>query len=92
MIGFSVGQIGKFLFSNVTIASLQLWYVMPEYRTRTRAAFELLHTFENWAKLSGVYRIEVGGAKISAEEAENANRIFAKRGYTLYGKLLFKDM
>lgn len=89
MIGFGVGQIAKFLFSGTTKASLALWYVLPEYR-RTRAAFEILHNFENWAKLMGSIRIEVGVAKCSVEEADRLNKMFSKRGFTRYGELYYR--
>ena len=89
IVGFGVGQISKFLFSHATKASLTLWFVLPEYR-KTRAAFEILHNFENWARLQSVIRTEVGVAKCNVDEAKHLNQMFTKRGFTRYGELFYR--
>lgn len=90
IVGFGVGRIGKYLFSTAKIGSLLLWYVLPQHR-KSRAAFEILHNFENWCKLQDVTRIEVGAAKVGVEDADNLNRMFTKRGFRRYGELFFRD-
>lgn len=91
IVGFSAGRCGKYLFSESTIATMIFWYVLPEYR-KTRAAFELLHNFENWARLNGAVRIEVGAAKTDTIEANNINKMFAKRNFTKYGELYYRNL
>lgn len=91
IIGFGVANCQKFLYSEQLIASLTLWYVQPEYR-HTRAAFEILHNFENWSRLIGAKRLSVGAAKVSVEEANNINRMFIKRKFSRYGELFYRDL
>lgn len=90
IIAFGVGRIGKYMFSKAKIASMIFWYVLPEYR-KTRASFEILHNFENWATLSGAARIEVGAAKVGVDEANKINRIFKRRGFRQYGELFYRE-
>lgn len=91
IIGFGVGRITKYLFSPAPIASMMLWYVKPQYR-RTRAAFELLHNFEQWAKLQGVARMEVGVTKCDIDEADRLNGMFKKRNFTRFGELFYRSI
>lgn len=91
IIAFSIGRIGRYMFSQATVASMVFWYVRREYR-KTRAAFELLHTFQNWAALNNAFRIEVGAAKVGVSEAVKINGIFKKRGLRSYGELFYKDL
>lgn len=89
-IGFAVGHVSQFLMSEQRKACLLYWFVHPKYR-RTRAAFELLHNFENWATLSGAVRIEVGAAKCVADDANALNRMFEKRKFKQYGALYYRE-
>lgn len=91
IIGFGVARITKYLFSAAPIASMNLWYVKPEFR-HTRAAFELLHNFEQWAKLQGAARIEVGVTKCDIAEADKLNRMFKKRNFTRFGELFYQSI
>lgn len=91
IIAFGVGRIGKYMFSKAKIASMVFWYVRPEYR-KTRASFEILHNFENWATLSGAYRIEVGAARMGVDEANKINGIFKRRGFRPYGELFYREV
>ena len=93
VVGFAVGVQGRYLmFTKAEIASLTLWYVLPEYRNRSRAAFELLHNFESWAILNGAFRIEVGAARVGVEDATKLNHMFARRGFTSYGELFYRKL
>lgn len=91
IVGFGVGYISKFLFSEMTKASLALWYVIPKYR-KTRAAFEIMHNFENWAKINGSTRIEVGASRVGVDDVDTLNRMFARRGFSRYGELFYREL
>lgn len=90
IVGFAAAIAHKYMFSKAKIASLAFWYVTPPYR-KSRVAFELFHTFEHWAKLIGVARIEVGASK-SVGDTDNINRMFTKRGFAEYGALFYKHL
>lgn len=93
MIGFAVGRISSFMFfSQQKLASFAVWYVKPEYRKLSRAAFELFHNFENWAKLQGAFRIEAGACRTDESEAKDMNKMFARRGFTSYGELFYRNL
>ena len=91
LIAFGVGRMHDFMFSPQKVASLLYWYVAPEYRRKSWAAFHILHTFENWAKLNKAVRIEVGAAK-AIGDANKINQMFAKRGFKHYGELFYRDI
>lgn len=91
-VGFAVGIMGDYLmFSKAQIANMTLWYVIPAYRNRSRAAFELLHNYENWATINGAFRIEVGAARKGVEDARKINAMFSRRGFTSYGEIFYRD-
>lgn len=90
IVAFGVGSMRDFMFSPQRIASLLYWYVVPSAR-KTWSAFHILHTFEQWAKINGAIRIEVGAAK-SIGDAAKINKMFARRGFTQYGELFFRDI
>lgn len=93
VVGFAVGVQGRYLmFTKAEIASLTLWYVIPAYRNRSRAAFELLHNFENWARLNGAFRIELGAARVGVEAADRINNMFTRRGFSSYGELFQRTL
>lgn len=89
-IGGGVGFISPFMFSTETKATLLYWFVKPEYR-KTRAAFEVLHNFENWAALQFVSRIELGVAKIDTLGADDLNKMFRKRGFQKFGEVYYRE-
>lgn len=93
VVGFGVGVLAKPLYTKVPNASLVLWYIKPDYR-KTLAAFEILHNFEHWARLNGVYRIEVGAhrldPKINSEEADKINKMFKRRGFKRAGEVFYR--
>lgn len=91
MIAFGLGRIGQYPFNKLTVASLMYLYVLPEHR-KSSAAFEILHTFENWAKLQGAFRIEVGAVRTDVEVADKINRMFTKRGFVRYGDMFYKPV
>ena len=90
-IGWAYGFISDILFSEDKEASLVYWYVVPKHR-KSRAAFELLHTFQNWAKLSGAKRIIVGAGRVDHEEANSINKMFVNRGLARYGSTFYSDI
>lgn len=91
IVGYAIGTIHQYMFSTAKLASLVIWYVLPQHR-KTPAAFKLLVNFENWAKLQGVRRIEIGAARESGGNTTEVNRMFTKRGFRQYGELFFRDL
>jgi len=87
---FGVGRMRDFMFSDKLVASLQFWYVKPAFR-KTWMAYSIFHTYEQWAKLLGALRIEVGAAK-SVGDPEVINKMFVKRGYVHIGELYYKPI
>jgi hypothetical protein len=90
-IGFAVGECVKYYFSNDKYSSLTEWYVLPSWR-HTRAAFELMHTYENWSRLNGASRIVLGAARQGLGEVSKINEMFRRRGFTEYGALFYRDV
>lgn len=90
-VAFGIATAAPFLYSASKAASLALWYVLPEYR-RGRAAFEVFHNFENWAKLTGCVRIEVGVGKYAVGEADNTNKMFERRKFTRVGSVYYREV
>ena len=91
IIGYAIGRIDRFVFSDAKLATLHMWYVLPDHR-KTRAAFELLAAFENWAKLQGAARIEIGAARSMGGDTTEVNRMFTKRNFKRYGELFYREL
>ncbi len=90
-VAFGIAVASPFLFSASLRASLSLWYVLPEYR-KGRAAFEIFHHFENWSKLTGCVRIEVGASKYAVGSASEINKMFVRRGFTHIGEVFCREV
>ena len=91
MIGMAIGTAGNGLYTPDVMASLHYWYVLPEYR-RTRAAAELLRTFERWAHSIGAARMHLGAERMDTREADAVNHMISKRGFTKYGEQFYKEL
>ncbi len=89
VVGFIVGQIQELLWSEDKIANEVVFYVSPEHRG-SRAAFELISAYEDWAKKQGVKEIYLGSStKVKTQQVE---RLYNKLGYDTVGMLTKKEV
>lgn len=88
-IGMAVATASQYFFNPAPMSLLHYWFVKPEYR-RTRAGIELLRAFERWSHALGVWRMHFGADRIDVKEADDINRMIAKRGFVRYGEQFYK--
>jgi GNAT superfamily N-acetyltransferase len=85
-IGYMLCSASQMFFSKQISTRLEFWFVVPKYR-KTRAAFELIRVYENWARLRGAIEIWVSVAHNTGHTAmvEQVSRMFEKMGYPKVG-------
>lgn len=86
IVGYALAHISKNPYNTQTEAMLRYHYVEPKSRVST-AAFQLLHTFQNWAKLTGASRITLGAGRIDPEIADRINKMYERRGFKRIGAM-----
>lgn len=88
VVGVFVGVIRQHLFSDDCAAHEVLFYIKPEHRGRTRAAVNLVRTFERWAHARGVAEKVVG----TSTEITTATtlRLYEYLGYHSHGFAMIK--
>ena len=89
-VGFLVGHCEKYYFSYSYCASQEVWYIRPDYRG-TRAAFVLLKSFEEWARLRGVLEIFTGVTTEDQSMIDKFHRMMPKIGYKPMGSFFVKE-
>lgn len=88
-IGMAAAIAGQYFFNPAPMSTLHYWYVKPQYR-RSRAGIELLRAFEKWSRALGVMRMHFGADRVDVKEADDINRMIAKRGFVRYGEQFYK--
>lgn len=78
-IGIIAGYINPALFSSQVVASEVLWWVDPDHRGKTKAAFELLGAFEHWAKLVGASFVQM--QSLTNKYEMKLENFFIRKGY-----------
>ena len=88
VIGFIIGVTCPLAFSTDKVVTELAWWVEPEHRL-SRAAFKLIDAYEYWAN-------NVAKAKLvcmnSLNTMESVDKIYQKRGYTLFEKSWVKEV
>lgn len=83
-VGFIVCVARPYFFSRQIIASQELWYVRPAFRS-TRIAFDLIRAFEDWARLRGAIELVTGVMNADVEKSKKVSKVLAKMGYPKFG-------
>ena len=93
MIGFGCAAATSVFYSKKLSTCLVHWYVTEKYRT-TFAGFQILHMFEQWSRLQGAFKMEVGALKVgpdnSMDDVNKINRMLNKRGFIRSGEVLHR--
>lgn len=83
LIGFFAGRLDTFFFNRLTIASDFAFFVLPEWRGKTRDTVRSVQTFKNWARQRGATEVCVG---ISTNvEAERTGQMLTRLGFQHVG-------
>lgn len=77
LVGALVGQVAPHTFTNATVATEMMWYILPEHRG-TMDALKVVAAFEKWAQSKGADAIIMAHLKSSPEGIRG---FYEKRGY-----------
>ena len=78
-IGMIAGVLTESIFSEDKVASEMVWWIDPNHRRKSRAAFELLSAFEHWAKLKKASFVQMQCLVGLSEET--VGHIYQRLGY-----------
>lgn len=88
IVGYALAYAVQLPFNKRVETMLRYHYVQPESRLGGMAAFSLLHTYQNWAKLIGASLVSLGASRIDAPDlAKRINKMYEKRGFKLVGAI-----
>lgn len=88
-VGFMVGYVSEYWFSDETFAADLILYVTPQHRGGS-AALRMLLAFEKWATAQGVSEIRLGiSTGIDPTKTES---FYRKLGYSTVGPILVKEI
>ena len=91
-IGYIVGCIRPSLYNLTTIASQEMWFVIPKHRSGLIAAL-LIWNFEKWCKAKGVERIYTQVEHDNEPElVERLIKVMQRLGYKKQGYIAVKHI
>lgn len=83
-VGFLIGFCRPYIFSEATVATQELWYVLEECRAG-RAAYKLIKAFEEWARLRGALEIFTGVTAGDSVTMAKIGSVLKRMGYPMVG-------
>lgn len=88
IVGAFWGFIDELFCSHTKVAGDRVFYIIPEYRGKSRIAVKLLLTFERWAKEQGAEELLPGVSSMIDDEL--AVEFYEAFGYKFFGRTAFK--
>ena len=82
-IGIFLGYLSTWYTGDDIVAQDKTWFVLPEYRTKTRAAIVLVKAFEKWAKDNGAMSICPGS--MTGGDIDVVCKLYERLGYKAIG-------
>ena len=89
MVGFFLGHICRYFFSQAKASYDLAFYVTPEFRGSS-SVVQLINAYETWAKSRGVKQIYLGQS--TGVDMEKTDRLFNRLGYTKLGSTVVKEI
>lgn len=87
VVGMLVGAISQPLFSDDSMATELAWYISPDKRGG-REAFQLIKTYEEWAKEQGCSFVTM----VDIDSLNSLEKVYTKKGYKLTEKTYVKEI
>lgn len=91
LVGLFGGSLIKYFTSDDMVACENMWFVLEEYRTKTRAAYTLLKAFIKWAEDSKAVII-LSGVSSSKEFMIPTAKMYNKVGFNTTGYTFTKQL